>query len=175
MNHYLNNQRLLPLYIINFAGIAYHQRKALYIIIAEDWYTAKPWWYTVLWTDEIQCAKHIDDIPPAPQWIKKSRSEERDFLAPTVGFEPTTDRLTGDRGKIPLFPMLPNSPILLGLLDSVGIMEIEIFHYSHTLQKNEEQNPVRKPLSIFAPETCDIFCFSRRLQLYYYCESVFIV
>ena len=53
--------------------------------------------------------------------------------------------LTGDRGIIPLFPMLSNSPILLGFLDSVEIMKIEIFHYSHTLQKNEEQNPVREP------------------------------
>ena len=66
-------------------------------------------------------------------------------MAPQVGLEPTTLRLTGDRGKIPLFPLPPNSPILLGFLDSVGIMEIEIFHYSHTLQKNEEQNPVREP------------------------------
>jgi len=86
-------------------------------------------------------------------------------MAPPVGLEPTTHGLTGDRGKIPLFPMLPNSPILLGFLDTVEIMEIKNFHYSHTLQKNEEQNPVRKPLSIFAPETCDNFCFSRRLQL----------
>ena len=86
-------------------------------------------------------------------------------MAPPVGLEPTTLRLTGDQGKIPLFPMLPNSPILLGFLDSVEIMEMKNFHYSHTLQKNEVQNPVRKSLSIFAPETYDNFCFSRRLLL----------
>lgn len=67
------------------------------------------------------------------------------FRHQTDETEPTTLRLTGDRGKIPLFPLPPNNPILLGFLDSVEIMEIEIFHYSHTLQKNEEQNPVREP------------------------------
>lgn len=80
--------------------------------------------------------------------------------------EPTTHRLTGDRGKIPLFPMLPNSPILLGFLDSVGIMEMKNFHYFRAFQKNEEQNQVRGSLPFFAPETYDIFCFSRRLHLY---------
>ena len=29
-----------------------------------------------------------DDIPLLSQWIKKSRSEERDFLAAELGFEP---------------------------------------------------------------------------------------
>ena len=75
----------------------------------------------------------------------KSRLTPAFYLAPPVWLEQTTLRLTGDRGKIPLFPLPPNSPILLGFLDSVGIMEFEIFHYSHTLQKNEEQNPVREP------------------------------
>ena len=96
-------------------------------------------------------------------------------MAPRVGLEPTTLRLTGDRGKIPLFPLLPNSPILLGFLDSVEIMEMKDFHYFRAFQKNEEQNQVRGSLPFFAPKTYDIFCFSRRLQLYYYCESVFIV
>ena len=87
------------------------------------------------------------------------------LLAPPVGLEPTTHGLTGDRGKIPLFPLPPNSPILLGFLDSVGIMEMRNFHYFRAFQKNEEQNQVRGSLSFFAPETYDIFCFSRRLQL----------
>ena len=34
------------------------------------------------------------DIPSLSAWIKKSRSVERDFLAPQVGLEPTTLRLT---------------------------------------------------------------------------------
>lgn len=96
-------------------------------------------------------------------------------LAPPKGLEPLTHGLTGDRGKIPLFPMLPNSPILLGFLDTGEIMEMKNFHYFRAFQKNEEQNQVRGSLPFFAPETRDIFYFSRWLQLYYYCESVFIV
>ena len=34
------------------------------------------------------------DMPLLSQWIKKSRSEERDFLAPQTGLEPVTLRLT---------------------------------------------------------------------------------
>ena len=30
----------------------------------------------------------VDDMPLLSQWIKKSRSEERDFLAAELGFEP---------------------------------------------------------------------------------------
>ena len=36
------------------------------------------------------------DIPSLSAWIKKSRSVERDFLAPPVGLEPTTTRLTAE-------------------------------------------------------------------------------
>jgi len=43
-------------------------------------------------------------------------------------------------------------------------MEMKNFHYFRAFQKNEEQNQVRGSLPFFAPETYDIFCFSRRLQ-----------
>ncbi len=33
----------------------------------------------------------VDDMPLLSQWIKKSRSEERDFLAAALGFEPRND------------------------------------------------------------------------------------
>ena len=31
-----------------------------------------------------------DDIPPLSQWIKKSKSEDLDFLVEVTGFEPAT-------------------------------------------------------------------------------------
>jgi len=82
-------------------------------------------------------------------------------LAPPVGvgLEPTTARLTVFVGRIPLCPPVPNSPILMVFLDSVEIMEMEIFHYFHTFQKNVEQNREQKNRLYSAPETCDkLFC-----------------
>ena len=55
-------------YIINSAGIAYHQNEVLYIIIAKR-NAACAWWYT---PSVMRCTLTRDDIPLLSQWIKKS-------------------------------------------------------------------------------------------------------
>ena len=49
--------------------------------------------------DDIQSLR-TDDIPLLSQWIKKSRSEERDFLAGAEGLEPS--RTVLETGMLPL-------------------------------------------------------------------------
>ena len=41
------------------------------------------------------CTLTRDDMPLLSQWIKKSRSEERDFLVPLTGLEPVRCRQRG--------------------------------------------------------------------------------
>ena len=86
-------------------------------------------------------------------------------MAPTVGLEPTTLRLTGDRGKFPLFPLPPNSPILLGFLDSVEIMEMKDFHYFRAFQIFWYHLLYQSTLKNSDTKTYDQLNFSRRLQL----------
>ena len=89
---------------INSAGIVYHQNEVLYIIrFARSGISSSR--QILMHTkrcDEIQhgnavlmiCTLARDDIPSLSAWIKKPRSEERGFLAPLVGLEPTTCGLT---------------------------------------------------------------------------------
>ena len=80
-------------------SIVYHQfRKELHIIKAERfvYHHCERFFDTHLRCDEIQHGNAVlmiytltrDDIPLLSQWIKKSRSEERDFLGPTLKMEP---------------------------------------------------------------------------------------
>ena len=85
------------------------------------------------------------------------------LLAPQTGLEPVTPRLTGDRGKNPLFPLPPNSPILLGFLDPVGIMEIENFHYFRAFQIFWYHLLYQSTLKNSDTKTYDQLNFSRRL------------
>ena len=75
-----------------------------------------------------------------------------------------TRGLTGDRGKIPLFPMLPNSPILPGFLDTEEIMEIENFHYFRAFQIFWYHLLYQSTLKNSDTKTYDQLNFSRRLQ-----------
>ena len=80
-------------------SIVYHQfHKELHIIKAKRfvYHHCERLFDTHLRCDEIQRREPPlmiytltrDDMPLLSQWIKKSRSEERDFLAAELGFEP---------------------------------------------------------------------------------------
>ena len=83
-------------------GIAYHQNEVLYIISPtgcisssrQNFYTHPSGMmiYAELCSAMIYTLKR-DDIPSLSAWIKKSRSEERDFLARPEGFEPPIFRI----------------------------------------------------------------------------------
>ena len=74
-------------YIINFEEIAYHQGKALYIIIAKELYSLRLMRYTLR---VMIYSLTANDIPLLSQWIKKDDSEESSFLARRKGLEPLT-------------------------------------------------------------------------------------
>ena len=68
-------------YIINSAGIAYHQNEVLYIIIAKR-NAACGWWYT---PSVMRCTLARDDIPLLSQWIKNRQVETCRFLVQVTG------------------------------------------------------------------------------------------
>ena len=71
-------------YIINFEEIAYHQGKALYIIIAKELYSLRLMRYTLR---VMIYSLTANDIPLLSQWIKKDDSEESSFLARRKGLD----------------------------------------------------------------------------------------
>ena len=71
------------MYIINSAGIAYHQNEVLYIIIAKRNATCG-WWYT---PSVMRCTLARDDIPLLSQWIKNRQVETCRFLVEMARFE----------------------------------------------------------------------------------------
>ena len=76
------------LYIINSAGIAYHQDAVLYIIIAKAFlYTLRVMIYS---PDGLMRCNNgkiaiVDDMPLLSQWIKKTKSEDLAFFGTPCG------------------------------------------------------------------------------------------
>ena len=77
------------MYIINSAGIAYHQNEVLYIIIAKR-NAACGWWYT---PSVMRCTLSRDDIPLLSQWIKNRQVETCRFLVEMARFELASENL----------------------------------------------------------------------------------
>ena len=82
-------------------GIVYHQCEVLHIIKTLVLYIINPivfdthlkvWWDTTRFSELMIYTLTRDDIPSLSAWIKKSRSEERDFLVPVAGLEPARCR-----------------------------------------------------------------------------------
>ena len=88
-----DNNQGEALYIINSAGIAYHQDAVLYIIIAKAFlYTLRVMIYSPDGLMRYNNGKIaiVDDMPLLSQWIKKHEAVASCFLAPPARIEPTT-------------------------------------------------------------------------------------
>ena len=107
-------------YIINFEEIAYHQGKALYIIIAKELYSLRLMRYTLR---VMIYSLTANDIPLLSQWIKKDDSEESSFLARRKGLD----------GLCPSFARFSREhPIVFGFAEAVRPLISQLKNRDHT-------------------------------------------